>query len=166
MKAGKKYIVIAAIVALLLIANKVSAEAIIKQFEGLRLTAYPDSAGIWTIGFGTTINPENGQRIKAGDKITEAQALRWLKLQTQTTRAAVERLVKVPINDRQLSALTSLAYNIGITAFSQSTLLRYLNQKMDKEIVAKQFLRWNRAGGKVLPGLTKRRQLEADLFLI
>lgn len=165
MKAGKKYIVIAAIVALLLITNKVSAEAIIKQFEGLRLTAYPDSAGVWTIGFGTTVNPENGQRIKAGDQITEAQALRWLKMQTQTTRAAVQRLVKVPINDKQLSALTSLAYNIGITAFSRSTLLRYLNQKMDKETVAKQFLRWNRAGGQIVPGLTKRRQLEADLFL-
>ena len=142
-----------------------SAEKIIAQFEGLRLKAYKDSGGLWTIGYGTTINPENGQPIRAGDQITEAQALRWLKLQTQTTTGAVQKLVKVPINDKQLAALTSLAYNIGITAFSRSTLLRQLNSNVNKETVAKQFLRWNKVNGQVVNGLTIRRQLEADLFL-
>lgn len=161
----KNAIVVAAIVLLLLISNKVSAEKIIAQFEGLRLEAYPDSAGVWTIGYGTTKNPDTGAKIKQGDKITKAKALEWLKKDTASFQAGVKKLVKVPINDNQLAALTSLAYNIGLTAFSRSTLLRLLNSKVNKELVAAQFLRWNRAGGKVVKGLTIRRQLESDLFL-
>ncbi len=161
----RQAIVVAAIVLLLLISNKVSAEKIIAQFEGLRLKAYQDTAGVWTIGYGTTKNPDTGQKIKEGDTITKAKALDWLKKDTAAFKAGVEKLVKVPVNDNQLAALTSLAYNIGLTAFSRSTLLRYLNSNVAKEQVAAQFLRWNRSGGQIVRGLTIRRKLESDLFL-
>lgn len=161
----RQAIVIAAIVLLLLISNKVSAEKIIAQFEGLRLKAYQDTAGVWTIGYGTTKNPDTGQKIKEGDTITKAKALDWLKKDTAAFKSGVEKLVKVPVNDNQLAALTSLAYNIGLTAFSRSTLLRYLNSNVAKEQVAAQFLRWNRSGGQIVRGLTIRRKLESDLFL-
>lgn len=161
----RQAIVVAAIVLLLLISNKVSAEKIIAQFEGLRLKAYQDTAGVWTIGYGTTKNPDTGQKIKEGDTITKAKALDWLKKDTAAFKAGVEKLVKVPVNDNQLAALTSLAYNIGLTAFGRSTLLRYLNSNVAKEQVAAQFLRWNRSGGQIVRGLTIRRKLESDLFL-
>lgn len=161
----RQAIVVAAIVLLLLISNKVSAEKIIAQFEGLRLKAYQDTAGVWTIGYGTTKNPDTGQKIKEGDTITKAKALDWLKKDTAAFKTGVEKLVKVPVNDNQLAALTSLAYNIGLTAFSRSTLLRYLNSNVAKEQVAAQFLRWNRSGGQIVRGLTIRRKLESDLFL-
>lgn len=161
----KQAIVVAAIVLLLLISNKVSAEKIIAQFEGLRLKAYQDSANVWTIGYGTTKNPDTGAKIKEGDTITKAKALEWLKKDTAAFKAGVQKLVKVPINENQLAALTSLAYNIGLTAFSRSTLLRYLNSNVAKEQVAAQFLRWNRSGGQIVRGLTIRRKLESDLFL-
>lgn len=161
----KNAIVISAIVLLLLISKKVSAESIIAKFEGLRLESYPDSAGVWTIGYGTTVNPDTGAKIKQGDKITKSKALDWLKKDTAKFKAGVQKLIKVPVNDYQLAALTSLAYNIGLTAFSRSTLLRYLNSNVNKEQVAAQFMRWNRAGGQVVKGLTNRRKLESDLFL-
>lgn len=161
----RQAIVVAAIVILLLISNKVSAEKIIAQFEGLRLKAYQDTAGVWTIGYGTTKNPDTGQKIKEGDTITKAKALDWLKKDTAAFKAGVEKLVKVSVNDNQLAALTSLAYNIGLTAFGRSTLLRYLNSNVAKEQVAAQFLRWNRSGGQIVRGLTIRRKLESDLFL-
>lgn len=161
----KNAIVVAAIVLLLLISNRVSAEKIIAQFEGLRLNAYKDTAGVWTIGYGTTKNPDTGDKIKQGDAITKAKALDWLKKDTAAFKAGVQKLVKVPVNDNQLAALTSLAYNIGLTAFSRSTLLRYLNSNVAKEQVAAQFLRWNRSGGQIVRGLTIRRKLESDLFL-
>ena len=161
----KNAIVVAAIVLLLLISNRVSAEKIIAQFEGLRLKAYQDTGGVWTIGYGTTKNPDTGQKIKSGDTITKAKALDWLKKDTAAFRAGVQKLVKVPVNDNQLAALTSLAYNIGLTALSRSTLLRYLNTGVSKDQIAAQFLRWNRAGGQIVRGLTIRRKLESDLFL-
>ncbi len=161
----KQAIVVAAIVLLLLISNRVSAEKIIAQFEGLRLKAYQDTAGVWTIGYGTTKNLDTGEKIKPGDTITKSKALDWLKKDTAAFKAGVQKLVKVPVNDNQLAALTSLAYNIGLTAFSRSTLLRYLNSGVSKDQVAAQFLRWNRAGGQIVRGLTIRRKLESDLFL-
>jgi lysozyme len=165
LKRYSKYIVGLTVAALLLIRNKVSATKLISQFEGLKLRAYQDSAGIWTIGYGNTRNPYTGLPVKRGDTITQAQALDWLKISTSAAQGDVKRLVKVPINANQLAALTSLVYNIGAGAFARSTLLRLLNSKADKKLVAAQFLRWNRAGGQVLPGLTTRRQKEADLFL-
>jgi lysozyme len=150
---------------LTLISKKVSASNFIAKWEGLKLQAYRDIVGIWTIGFGNTFNPFTGEPVKQGLIITENEARRWLNKTVGDFREKVEALVKVPLKDTQLDALTSLAYNIGLGAFQRSTLLRLLNAGQPAETVAEQFLRWNRAAGKVVRGLTLRRQAEKDLFL-
>lgn len=165
MRKAKNYIITLAVVGLILISRKVSATKIIAQFEGLRLRAYQDTGNIWTIGYGTTINPETGLPIKRGDVISKDQALAWLRINIAGLERQIKRLVKVPINANQLTALTSLAYNIGIGAFSRSTLLRLVNNRADKNLIAAQFIRWNKVKGQEVPGLTRRRQLEAELFL-
>lgn len=165
MKGPKLYIAIGAFVLLMLISNKVSAEKLIADFEGLRLKAYKDTSGIYTIGYGITRNPETGLPIKEGDTITKAKALQWLKMVAKSAEAEVKRFVKVPINANQLAALTSFVYNIGGTKFAKSTLLRKLNAGESKTEVAKEFEKWIFSGGKPLKGLQRRRKEEAGLFL-
>lgn len=162
---NKKYIIVAAIVLLLLISKKVSAEKLIAKFEGLRLRAYQDTGGIWTIGFGNTKNPYTGEKVKQGDVISRQTAIDWLKEDIRIRVGAIKKLIKVPVNDNQLAALTSLAYNIGLGAFQRSTLLRLLNEKAPLTEVANQFLRWNKVKGKEVRGLTNRRIEERKLFL-
>lgn len=136
---------------------------LIKQFEGLRLTAYDDGVGVWTVGYGTIKYP-NGTRVKRSDKITQAQADEYMANDVSVFERAVNRLVKVPITQNQYDALVSFTYNLGETNLSTSTLLRKLNSK-DYKGAAEQFERWNRAGGKVMNGLTRRRIAEKELFL-
>ena len=163
---NKRYIYISiAVLLILLIGKKVSAINLIKQFEGLKLTSYPDTGGIYTIGFGNTINKDTGQAIKKGDKIDLATAERWLKIDVDERIKKIKALIKVPINENMKAALVSLAYNIGTGAFASSTLLRLLNSGADKKLVADQFLRWNKVQGKEVKGLTNRRKLEQELFL-
>jgi lysozyme len=161
----KKYLIIAAIVLLLLISKKVSATKLIAKFEGLRLKAYQDSGGIWTIGYGSTKDPFTGISVKEGDIISEATALSWLKKDIAQREFALRKLIKVPVSGNQMAALISLAYNIGLGAFQRSTLLRLLNQKAPVTQVADEFLRWNRVKGQIVEGLTNRRILERKLFL-
>ena len=161
----KQYIVIGALALLLLLSKRVKAETIIKEFEGEKLDAYLDPIGIPTIGYGTTRNPDTGKKIKLGDKIDKATALRWLRMDTSKVRESVKKLIKVPINSRQLDALTSFVYNVGPTAFADSTMLRLINNKTDKRIVANEFDRWVYAKRVKLPGLVRRRKLEKELFL-
>jgi lysozyme len=137
----------------------------IQQFEGLKLKAYKDSVGIWTVGFGNIFNLDTGNPIKEGDEISLETAERWLKIEVDNLQAKMRKVITVPLNDNQWTALTSLAYNIGFGAFKRSTLLRLLNAGASKEEVAKQILRWNKAGGKEVKGLTNRRQAEFNLFL-
>lgn len=163
---NKQYIVLGAVALYFLLKpNKVKAETIIRKHEGLELSAYLDPIGIPTIGFGTTRNPDTGQKIKMGDTISLATALRWLKVDTDKVRERVKKMVKVPITANQLNALTSFAYNVGTTALLESTLLRLLNNRIDKMIVANEFDRWVYAKGKKLPGLVKRRAEEKQVFL-
>ena len=131
---------------------------LIKSFEGLRLKAYQDAVGIWTIGYGST------RGVKSGMAITEAEAERLLKEDVRRFEQAVNSAVKVPINDNQFSALVSFSFNVGSQALRSSTLLRLLNQR-DYSGAANQFPRWNKAGGRVLAGLTRRRNAERALFL-
>lgn len=161
----KKYIIIGAIILLLLISKRVSSEKLIAKFEGLRLKAYQDTGGIWTIGYGSTKDPFTGISVKEGDVITKDTALAWLKKDIEQRQFAIRKLIKVPVNGNQLAALTSLAYNIGLGAFQTSTLLRLLNQKANIVQVADQFLRWNKVKGQEVKGLTNRRILERELFL-
>ena len=131
---------------------------LIKSFEGLRLQAYQDSVGVWTIGYGTT------RGVKAGMSITGGQAERMLLNDVQRFEPELQHLVSAPLNQNQWDALMSFTYNLGAANFESSTLRRLLNAG-DYAGAADQFLRWNKAGGKVLPGLVRRRAAERELFL-
>ncbi|PHM50558.1 lysozyme [Xenorhabdus sp. KK7.4] len=133
----------------------------IKQFEGLKLKAYPDPAtgGIpWTIGYGHT------KGVKKGDMITEQQAEVFLHDDLQSIYATLKQLVRVPLNQGQFDALCSFIFNCGNGNFSGSTLLRKLNQG-DYIGAAAEFPRWNKAAGKVMRGLDNRRASERQMFL-
>ena len=137
--------------------------ALIREFEGFVANAYLCPADVWTIGIGTTVYP-NGAKVKKGDKCTQAQALEYLQHDLKSFEKTVNDSVKVPLSQNQFDALVSLAYNIGSTAFKNSTLLKKLNAK-DFTGAADQFLVWNKGGGKVLKGLVRRREAERALFL-
>lgn len=135
-----------------------SGVGLIKSFEGLRLKAYQDAVGVWTIGYGTT------RGVKPGQEISEAQAEALLKTDLNRFERDVSQAVRVPINDNQFAAIVSFTYNVGSGAMRSSTLLRKLNRR-DIYGAANEFPRWNRAGGRVLAGLTRRRNAERALFL-
>ena len=137
--------------------------ALIKQFEGCKLTAYQDSVGVWTIGYGWT-QPVDGKPIRAGMTIKQETAERLLKTGLVSYEIDVSRLVKVSLTQGQFDALVSFTYNLGARSLSTSTLLRKLNAG-DYAGAADEFLRWNKAGGKVLSGLNRRREAERALFL-
>lgn len=136
---------------------------LITSFEDLELKAYLCPAGVWTIGFGTTVYPD-GTKVKKGDTCTAEQAKAYFAYDLKRFENAVNSGLTVVINQNQFDALVSLTYNIGTGAFAGSTLLKLLNQKQYREAAA-QFTRWNKAGGKELRGLTRRREAERDLFL-
>jgi lysozyme len=132
---------------------------IIQEFEGCKLTAYLCPAGVWTIGWGST-----GLGVSKGVVWTQAEAdERYIK-DMAVFKAGVQKLVTVPVNKNQLEALTSFAYNLGIGALKGSTLLKFLNDG-NYQAAANQFLRWDKANGKVLAGLARRRAAERNLFL-
>ena len=136
---------------------------LVKEFEGLRLTAYRDAVGVWTIGYGTTAAAGVGIVPRAGLTITEPQADEYLRIALDKFAAKIAPHIRVPVTDNQFGAIVSLAYNIGPGAFIASTLLRKLNAG-DYIGASAQFARWNKAGGKVLAGLTRRRAAERALF--
>lgn len=131
---------------------------LIKKYEGCRLKAYKCPSGVWTIGYGHT------KDVKKGMKITKAKAEAYLKQDLVTFENAVDKYVKVPINQNQFDALVSFSFNCGAAALKISTLLKKLNKK-DYSGSANEFLKWNKSNGKVLKGLTKRRKEERTLFL-
>ncbi|MGP5893649.1 lysozyme [Pseudomonas aeruginosa] len=132
--------------------------SLIKSFEGLRLQAYQDSVGVWTIGYGTT------RGVSAGMSITKEQAERMLLNDVQRFEPELGKLVKVALNQNQWDALMSFVYNLGAANLASSTLLKLLNRG-DYQGAADQFSRWVNAGGKRLEGLVKRRAAERVLFL-
>jgi lysozyme len=145
-------------------------EALIKEFEGLRLTAYRDSAGIWTIGYGST-RYHDGRTVKPGDKLAnKLQADALFKNTLGQYANTVYQFVKVELSQDQFDALVSFTYNEGIGALQRSTLLQKLNAG-DYDGAANQFLVWNKitdpvTGKKVvLDALVKRRAKERQLFL-
>jgi lysozyme len=131
--------------------------ALIKHFEGLRLSAYDDGVGIWTVGYGHTAG------VKRGQTITEAEAEAFLRDDLAGAEAAVTKLAKTPLNQNEFDALVSFVFNCGAAAFAGSTLLRQLNGG-DKSAVPEELARWNHAAGRVMAGLTKRRAAEAALW--
>jgi GH24 family phage-related lysozyme (muramidase) len=140
---------------------KISAAGIelLKQFEGCRLTAYQDSVGVWTIGFGTTAG------VKEGQTISQVKAEEYLRSDLAIFEKAVTESLKVPVNQNQFDALVSFTYNVGVSAFRSSTLLNLINEKTDKKVVAAEFSKWVKAGNQKLPGLVSRRKAESELFL-
>ena len=136
---------------------------IIRKFEGLKLTAYLCPANVWTIGYGSTFY-ENGSKVQQGDKITLDRADRLLLEMVKRFEISVKGLVKSNINDNQLGSLTSFAFNVGTSALSKSTLLKKVNANPDDPTIRNEFMRWTKAGGKVLKGLVTRRESEANLY--
>jgi len=139
---------------------------LIKSFEGLRLKAYPDpgtNGEPYTIGFGTTVY--NGvQKVKLGDVIDESQAESYLLFDVNQFSKGVSKLIKKPLSDNQFGAITSFAYNVGIPNLRSSTLLKKVNNDPNDYSIRDEFMKWNKAAGKVLSGLTRRRKAEADLY--
>ncbi len=131
--------------------------ALIEQFEGLRLEAYQDGAGVWTIGYGHTLD------VFKGDTCTQEQAAEWLTEDVAEAEDSVNSLVKVPLSQSQFDALVSFAFNLGGQSLATSTLLRDLNGG-SYTLAASQFPRWDNVAGKPSPGLLKRRTAEQELF--
>lgn len=131
----------------------------IKLQEGLRLKPYQCSAGVWTIGYGHT----NGV-YQNHPSITLTEAHRLFCEDVAVFEKGVNNLVRLQITQHQFDALVSFAYNLGLNNLRRSTLLRLLNEG-ETEKAAKEFRKWNKAGGKVLRGLTNRRKAEEQIFL-
>ena len=132
--------------------------ALTRSFEGLRLAAYQDSAGIWTIGYGHT-----GPEVHHGQCISETEAETLLRSDLASAVQAVRIAVQVDLAQHQFDALVDFCFNTGRGSFAGSSLLRYVNQG-NFDSAAMQFGLWVHAGGKVLEGLVRRRAAEAALF--
>ena len=140
--------------------NTPGTKKLVKEFEGLYLTAYYCPAGVLTIGWGHT-----GSDVKKGMKISTAQAETFLTNDLQVFANCVNNAVKKPLNSNQRGALVSFSFNVGCGALQGSTLLRRINAGENPNTVASEELpRWNRGGGKVLPGLVRRRAAEVKFF--
>ena len=135
---------------------------LIKTFEGLELSAYPDAVGVWTIGYGHTAMAGDPKPV-AGMKITKQEAEDLLLHDLKKYEEPVKKLVTVKLNDNQYGALVSFVYNLGAGNFAKSSLLRRLN-KGEYDAVPSEMMKWNKADGKVLNGLTRRRTAESVLW--
>lgn len=137
---------------------------LVKEFEGFSAKAYKCPAGIWTIGYGTTAAAGVGITPKEGMTITRKDAEGYLHGALEKFAAQIEKDITAPIDENEFGAFVSLAYNIGPGAFRKSSALRHFNAG-DKAKAAAAILLWDKAGGKVLRGLKRRREAERKLFL-
>lgn len=136
----------------------------IKSFEGFSAGPYLDAAGVPTIGYGATYYP-GGQRVRMSDPpISESEGRRLLAAMLRDFEEAIDGALQVDVTQSQFDALVSFAYNVGISAATESTLMRKLNAG-DVLGAADQFTRWTKSGGKVLRGLLRRREAEREMFL-
>lgn len=173
----------------------VAGVALIKAFEGCKLEAYPDpgsplgrelrktenmrkedwqmlSGAPWTIGWGST-GPDFFNLTSDGKPTQIGPGTRWTQEQCDLRKeqdllqfcSAVEKLLKVKVTDNQFAALVSFAYNCGTGNLKNSSLLRFVNGNQPR-LAAEEFLKWNKAQGQVMPGLTRRREAERRLFLM
>ena len=140
-----------------------AARALIRKFEGCKLKAYQCSAKRWTIGFGNTFF-EDGSSVKQGDTITQDRADSLFTIILNDFAVKVVPLIKQPLNSNQFGALLSFAYNCGVGNLANSTLLKKVNANPSDPDIARQFSMWNKAGGKELTGLTRRRTAESALY--
>lgn len=137
---------------------------LIKRFEGLKLKPYLCPASIATIGYGNTYYP-SGAKVKLTDPaITKEKAEELLKFLLTSYEKGVDSFCRDDINQNQFDALTSFAYNVGVGNLQKSTLIKKVNKNPNDPTIRAEFMKWNKGGGKVLLGLTRRRQAEADLY--
>lgn len=137
---------------------------LIKKYEGLRLKPYLCAAGLPTIGFGATYYPD-GTKVKLTDKsISEFEASTMLGQMLKHYEKSVDSFTRDDISQNQFDALVSFAYNCGVGNLKSSTLLKKVNKDPSDKSIRLEFLKWNKAGGRVLAGLTKRRIEEANLY--
>lgn len=136
---------------------------LIQNFEGCRLQAYQDVVGVWTIGYGCTYY-EDGAPIKQGDIITQQRADELLINTLKPFADGINKLVTAKLTQNQFDSLVSLSYNIGRGNFAASTLLHLVNKNPNDSAITLQFQAWCHAGGKVIPGLLKRRTAEANNY--
>jgi len=140
---------------------------LIKRWEGFESKAYLCPAGVPTIGYGATYYPDSNNSVKLTDKpINESYANILLEDMLHRYELGVTRYVTSNINENQFSALVSFAYNCGLGALKSSTLLKRINNDPNDPDISRQFNRWNKAGGRVLKGLTKRRIEEDKLYFL
>lgn len=138
--------------------------AFIAEWEGVRLKAYKCSAGVWTIGIGST-RYEDGSPVKAGDVLpSEPAAYALFRNTVGQYEGVVNRLAKRPLNQNQFDALVSLAYNIGVGAYAKSTVAKRVANDPADPSIRNGFLMWVKAGGRVVNGLVRRREAEANLY--
>lgn len=142
--------------------NKATVD-LIKAWEGLRLTAYLDGGGVWTIGYGTTAAADVGIVPRKGMTITEPQAEAYLKKAIEKFSTKIRSYITAPINENEFGAFVSLAYNIGPNAFYKSTALRKFNAG-DKKGAVEAIAYFNKDNGKFVQGLANRRKAEIKLF--
>lgn len=133
-------------------------DTLIRKWEGCKLKAYKDGGGVWTIGWGHT------KDVKENDTCTQEQADKWLQEEVNQFVFGILSVTHVPLNENQLTALASFVYNVGLSAYINSTLLKLLNQG-DYNGAADQLLRWCKDNGKEVQGLLNRRKDERKLFL-
>ena len=137
---------------------------LIKTFEGLSLKPYLCSAKVPTIGYGNTFYT-NGVKVTMSDApITQEKANEMLKVIADSFALKVSKIVPSGLTQNQFNALVSFAFNLGVQALTNSTLLRLVKINTNDGNIAKEFLRWNKAGGKVVDGLTKRRIKESRVY--
>jgi lysozyme len=142
--------------------NKEGAD-LIKLFEGCKLKAYQCSAMKWTIGYGNTFY-EDGKPVMQGHVITQEKAEQLFELIASDFASKVAKLVPSHTTSNQFGALVSFAYNCGIANLQKSTLLKKVIANHNDATIKDEFLKWNKAGGKVLAGLTRRREAESNLY--
>jgi lysozyme len=133
------------------------------HFEGCKLQAYQCSAKVWTIGWGNTYYQDK-RPVKQGDKVTQDQANELFEMVMNEFAIEVRKALTKEVSENQFSALVCFAYNVGIGNLKKSTLLKKVNVNPNDETIAAEFAKWNKAGGKVLNGLVRRRKAEADLY--
>lgn len=137
--------------------------SLLHEFEACRLKAYRCPANVWTIGWGNTFY-EDGSKVCEGDQITQERADVLFDNILNKFAINVRKLIKRELNRNQFNALVSFAYNLGTGNLSKSTLLKKVNANPCDPTIHDEFMRWTRAGGKVLNGLIRRRKAEADLY--
>ena len=137
---------------------------LLQEFEGLSLVPYLCSAGVATIAYGSTFYP-SGKKVTMQDQPISLATAKWMLKETADKFATdVNKMIKANINQNQFNAIVSLSYNIGLAGLAKSSLLKKVNANPSDPTIRNSFLVWNKGGGKVLDGLTKRRTKEANLY--